>query len=120
MLTTGGDSFLFPKQDDPAVEAAQLRMASMMLDPKVQAKFNNAKGSLPVRADVDLGLADACMKKGLALLEHADQVVEPRDVFVSADTNGQLQDLISQYWNSPEISSEDFQARFAAIIDAAD
>ncbi len=64
LVTTGGDVIVFPKQGNPDVEAAQLRLASLLLSPAVQANFNNAKGSMPVRDDVDMSLADPCMLKG--------------------------------------------------------
>ena len=35
----------------------------------LQAKFNNAKGSLPMRLDVDTSAADACMQMGLDLIK---------------------------------------------------
>ncbi|HEU4987071.1 MAG TPA: carbohydrate ABC transporter substrate-binding protein, partial [Rhizobiaceae bacterium] len=119
-LTLGGDVFLFPKQDDPELEAAQLKMASMMVDPTVQAKFNNAKGSLPVRDDVDMAVADACMKKGLELLKNPDAPVKPRNALLSADADGQLQDVISQFWNNADMAAEDAQKQFADIISSAD
>jgi len=119
-LTLGGDVFLFPKQDDPELEAAQLKMASMMVDPTVQAKFNNAKGSLHVREDVDMAVADACMKKGLELLKDPDAPVKPRNALLSADADGQLQDVISQFWNNADMAAEDAQKQFADIISSAD
>ena len=42
------------RSDDPAVTAAQLKMASMMISKPVQVAFNLKKGSLPIRQDVDL------------------------------------------------------------------
>lgn len=119
-LTLGGDIFLFPKQSDPEVEAAQLKMASMMVNPSVQAKFNNAKGSLPVRDDVDMALADSCMKKGLELLKNPDAPIKPRNALMSADGDGQVQDVISQFWNNAGMSAADAQAQFAKIIENAD
>jgi glucose/mannose transport system substrate-binding protein len=119
-LTLGGDSFLFPKQDDPAVEAAQLKMASMMVNPVVQAKFNNAKGSLPIRDDVDLGVADACMKKGLELLKNPEAPVQPANALLSADADGQVQDVISQFWNNKSMTAEEAQKQFVEIIRNAD
>lgn len=119
-LTVGGDVFIFPKQKDKSVEAAQLKMASMMLNSSVQAKFNNAKGSLPIRADVDLSLADACMKKGLALLDDEDALFKHSEIYVNADTNGQLQDLVSTFWNSPGVSPEKAQELFVDIIKNAE
>jgi ABC-type glycerol-3-phosphate transport system substrate-binding protein len=54
VLDTGGDVFYFPKNADSAVTKAQLEMASMMVSKEVQVAFNLKKGSLPMRADVDL------------------------------------------------------------------
>jgi glucose/mannose transport system substrate-binding protein len=119
-LTLGGDVFLFPKSDDPELTKAQLEMASMMVDPTVQARFNNAKGSLPVRDDVDLSVADACMKKGLELLKNPEAPVKPRNALLNADADGQLQDVISQFWNDPEMKAEDAQKQFADIVANAD
>lgn len=118
-LTTDGDIFLFPKQDDPAVEAAQLKMASMMINPRVQALFNLAKGSLPVRADVDLSLADACMKKGLALLDDPETVITATNRFLTEDTSGQINDLVAEFSFNSSVSIEDAQERFATILENA-
>lgn len=119
-LTTDGDIFLFPKQDDPEVEAAQLEMASLMINPRVQALFNVAKGSLPVRADVDMSLADACMRKGLALLDNPDTVLTAFNRFVTEDTAGQVNDLIAEFSFNDALGVEEAQERFAGIIESAD
>ncbi len=116
ILTTGGDVFIFPKQSDPEVEAAQLRLASMLLDPETQVKFNTAKGSSPVRGDVDMTAADACMKKGLALLNDDANIALPKNAILSSDTDGRIQDLVSQFWNTPSMSVEDVQDQFADIL----
>ena len=44
-VRTGGDIFVFFKQNDPDVERAQLSLASLMVNPRTQALFNTAKGS---------------------------------------------------------------------------
>ncbi len=119
-LTTGGDVFLFPKQDDPDVEQAQLKLASMMVNPRVQALFNNAKGSLPVRDDVDLSLADSCMQAGLELLANPDTVVGDPNLWLTADTDGQIRDLFAEFWANEGLSVDDAQAQFASIIEAAE
>ncbi len=69
VLNTGGDVFYFPKNKDPAVTAAQKKMAATLVTKEVQVAFNLKKGSLPMRADVDLAAANDCMKKGLAILD---------------------------------------------------
>ncbi|MGF1624945.1 MAG: ABC transporter substrate-binding protein [Alphaproteobacteria bacterium] len=118
-LDTGGDIFLFPKQDDPEVEAAQLRLASLMISPRVQTLFNLAKGSLPVRGDVDLSLADDCMMRGLELLADADNVVPAMNNFFTEDTTGQFNDLWAEFSFNRDLSIEEAQERLAEIIETA-
>jgi glucose/mannose transport system substrate-binding protein len=119
VISTGGDAFYFPKIDDPEIEAAQLQLASLMLSKEVQVAFNLKKGSLPVRGDVDLEAANDCMKKGLAIL--ADGAILPDgNQTLSPDTQGQIEDLMTEFWSSEDISAADAQARYAAIIASAD
>ncbi len=118
-LDTGGDIFLFPKQDDPEVEAAQLELASLMISPRVQALFNLAKGSLPVRADVDLELADDCMKLGLEILSDPNNVVPAQNNFFTEDTAGQLDDLWAEFSFNRDLSIEEAQERLAQILEDA-
>lgn len=119
VIATGGDAFYFPKNDDPEITAAQLRMASQMISKEVQVAFNLKKGSLPIRGDVDLSAANDCMKKGLKIL--ADGNILPDGVNVlSADTAGQIQDLMVEFWNDKNITPADAQERYVAIIADAD
>jgi glucose/mannose transport system substrate-binding protein len=119
-LDTGGDIFLFPKQEDAAVEAAQLKMASMMVNPQVQALFNNAKGSLPVRDDVDMSLADDCMKAGLEILKNPDSVIQGAGIYLTQDSIGQMDDLWAEAWANPDLTAEEIQQRFVDIIASAE
>ncbi|MFG5381137.1 ABC transporter substrate-binding protein [Yoonia sp. R2-816] len=119
ILDTAGDAFYFPKQDDPEIEAAQKEMAAMLLSPDVQVAFNLAKGSLPIRGDVDLSAANDCMKKGLEILAGGN-VLPSGDILLSPDTQGQVEDLMVEFWNDPSITAADAQARYAAIIADAD
>ena len=118
-LTTDGDIFLFPKQSDPEVEKAQLAMASMMVNPRVQVLFNLAKGSLPVRGDVEIDLADSCMLRGLELLEDPDTVITSTNRMLTEDTSGQLNDLIADLSFNPSVTIEEAQERFARILETA-
>lgn len=119
VIATGGDAFYFPKTGDEEITAAQKRMASMMISKEVQVAFNLKKGSLPIRGDVDLAAANDCMKKGLKIL--ADGNILPDGVNAwTADTAGQIGDLMVEFWNDKSISAADAQARYAAIIAAAD
>lgn len=120
VLDTAGDAFYFPNIDDADTTAAQLRMASMMMSKAVQVDFNLAKGSLPVRGDVDLEAANACMKKGLAILENPDNIMPSGDQNFSPDTTGQLEDLLVEFWNSPDMAVADAHEAWASIIEESD
>ena len=119
IIATGGDAFYFPKQDDPAIEAAQKELAKLMISKEVQVAFNLKKGSLPIRGDVDLSAANDCMKKGLAILAAGNVLPDGVNAF-SADTAGQMADLMVEFWNDTSITVEDAQARYVEIIATAD
>jgi len=100
-VALGGDVFVFPKNDDPKVKEVQLAMASMMVDPTVQAKFNNAKGSLPMRLDVDTSAADACMQMGLDLIQNPDAIMRESDDWNTPAFTSAWDDIISEFRNDP-------------------
>lgn len=107
-LSTGGDAFYFPKLNDPEKEAAQKRLAALLVSPPVQVAFNLKKGSLPIRGDVDLSAANDCMKKGLALLA-AGNIMPSGDQVWSPDVQKQNEDLMVEFWKSdmaPEVAHE--------------
>ncbi len=119
VLNTGGDVFYFPKSADPAVTEAQMLMASTLVTKEVQVAFNLKKGSLPMRADVDLSAANDCMKKGLAILDGSDAVF-PNDVqMIDRDSINQINDLFTEFFANPDMAPADAQAKFAEIIAAA-
>ncbi len=118
VIDTGGDAFYFPVNDDPEITAAQKELAALLISPEVQVSFNLAKGSLPVRGDIDMSTANGCMQKGLKIL--ADGGVLPSsDITFSQDTQLQLEDLQAQFWSS-DMSAADAQATYAKIIENAD
>lgn len=119
VLDTGGDAFYFPVIDDEETRAAQLEMAEMLVSPEVQVAFNLAKGSLPVRGDVDLSAANDCMQKGLAILASGEGILPSGDMALSQDSTIQVEDLMAEFWSS-DMSAADAQARYVDIIGSAD
>jgi len=103
-VSLGGDVFVFPKNSDPKVKDIQLKMASMMVNPKVQADFNNAKGSLPMRLDVDTSAADACMQMGLDLIKQPEAIMRESDDWNSPAFTNAWDDIISEFRNDPNYS----------------
>ena len=119
VLNTGGDVFFFPKSADPEVTKAQLAMASMMVTKEVQVAFNLKKGSLPMRADVDLSAANDCMKKGLAILDQGTKVFPNNTQMIDRDSVNQINDVMKEFFSDLTITPEVAQEQFAAIIEAA-
>lgn len=119
VLNTGGDVFYFPKNADPKIQAAQLQLASLLVTKEVQVAFNLKKGSLPMRADVDLSAANDCMKKGLEILDHPANpgVVFPNDIqMIDRDSLNQINDLFTEFMANPDMKAADAQAKFVDII----
>jgi len=113
-LSTGGDAFYFPKLDDPEKEAAQKRLAALLVSPDVQVAFNLKKGSLPIRGDVNLDAANDCMKKGLEILAGGN-IMPSGDQLWSPDVQTQLGDLQGEFWKS-DMSAEDAHAKYVEIL----
>jgi glucose/mannose transport system substrate-binding protein len=118
VLDTGGDAFYFPVNDDPEITAAQKELAALLISPEVQVSFNLAKGSLPVRGDIDMSSANGCMQKGLGILAEGG-VLPSADISFSQDTQLQIEDLMAQFW-SGDMSAADAQASYAQLIEDAD
>jgi glucose/mannose transport system substrate-binding protein len=57
------DSVVFFKQSDPDYVAGQTLLAHLIMSPQFQTVFNQAKGSIPARMDVDLSKGfNACQQ----------------------------------------------------------
>jgi glucose/mannose transport system substrate-binding protein len=116
VLNTGGDVFYFPKNKDPKVTEAQKKMAATLVTKEVQVAFNLKKGSLPMRADVDLGAANDCMKKGLEILDKSTAVF-PNDIqMIDRDSLNQINDVFTAFMADPKMAAADAQAKFVDII----
>jgi glucose/mannose transport system substrate-binding protein len=115
-ISTGGDAFYFPKTDDAEKEAAQKRLAALLVTPEVQVAFNLKKGSLPIRGDVDLAAANDCMKKGLSILAGGN-IVPSGDQNWTPDTVKQSEDLMVEFWKS-DMDPAAAQAKWVEILSA--
>lgn len=120
-LSGGGDSFYFPvlpAGTDPAVIQAQTDLAKILVSPEAQLAFNLKKGSMPIRTDIDLSKANACMQKALKLLDNG--LLPSGDFALSSDTQAQLQDLNIEFLGDKSISVDTYVDRYASIIASAD
>ena len=115
----GGDVFVFPVVDDPAQQAAQEELAELMLAPETQIAFNSKKGSVPVRLDVDVSSMDVCAQKGMAALQDPDRQIPSDNFLTTPDMYGALQDVITEYWNTPSMDVDTFVENYASAMEAA-
>jgi glucose/mannose transport system substrate-binding protein len=115
----GGDVFVFPKNKDPSAQSAQQKLSTLMLAPDTQIAFNMKKGSVPVRLDVDVSGMDSCAQKGVAALKDPAKQLPSTSYLISPDENGALNDVITQFLNTPSEKVDDFIAKFAAAVKTA-
>jgi glucose/mannose transport system substrate-binding protein len=116
----GGDVFVFPLLKDAEGRAAQAKLATLMFDPKIQIAFNIKKGSVPVRTDVDALGMDKCARIGVASLKDPQKQLPSASYLISPDENGALNDVITQYLNTPTETADEFVKKFATAVKAAD
>lgn len=114
-----GDVFVFPKTKDAADIEAQRLMATVMFDAKVQVDFNLKKGSVPMRPDVDVSAFDSCSQQALKLTADKALVVGSTDMYATADLTGALQDVYTSYWNSTDMTVDQFIDKIAEAMKSA-
>ncbi|MEY4749911.1 MAG: hypothetical protein RIQ60_2125 [Pseudomonadota bacterium] len=110
----GGDVFVFPKNKDAGAAPAQQKLAAMMYSKEGQVAFNNKKGSIPIRTDVDLTKVDGCASIGVKALKER-RLVESENQFLSPDGVGAFEDAISKFWNSDQSVDDALKAMAVAV-----
>jgi glucose/mannose transport system substrate-binding protein len=112
----GGDVFAFPKLKDPTQAKAQQLLARVLLEPDTQVMFAQKKGSIPVRLDVDTSSLDACGRKASGWIRDASAQVPANELLSPPALTGAIEDLISQYWNDPNMTADTFITRVANTL----
>ncbi|MCB8821805.1 ABC transporter substrate-binding protein [Microvirga rosea] len=115
-LVIGGDVFVFPATKDKAMLATQDKLAEILLDPATQIAFNNKKGSIPVRMDVDVSSMDVCAQKSHAVLSDPANQVEAMELLSTPNFSGAMQDAVTQFWNNPNMSADAFIEKITAAM----
>ena len=98
----GGDVFVFPKTSNAEAIKAQQLLATTFMQPATQVAFNNKKGSIPIRTDVDTSQMDPCAQAGMAALKDRSRHLAVPDMLMTPDMYGAVQDVISKFWNSSQ------------------
>lgn len=112
----GGDIFAFPKLKDLAAQKAQMELARLMVEPETQILFNQKKGSIPVRIDVDATKLDICAQKAMKLVADKSQQVASVEMLAPPSMNGALEDVYSQFWNTPSMTTDQFVEKVIGVL----
>jgi glucose/mannose transport system substrate-binding protein len=110
----GGDVFVFPKQKSADSAAAQKKLAELMISPEGQVAFNNKKGSIPIRTDVDTSKMDVCAQMGVQAVKEG-RLLQGTNELLSPDAVGAFEDAISKYWNSNQSADDAIKAMATAL-----
>lgn len=95
-------------------------MAHVMLEPDVQIAFNKKKGSIPALLDVPGDSFDVCAQKAMATLQDKKTHLVSTGLFgVPSAVSGAIDDSISNFWNSADMSPEQGQEEFRQAISYA-
>ncbi len=117
------DSFAMFKVKGEANLQAQRDMAAAIMSPAVQESFNLEKGSIPVRKGVNLSRYDDCAKASAQDFAEAGKsnTLLPsiaHGMAVSAAVEGAMKDVVSQFWNSDQITPAQAMDRLVSAAKA--
>ena len=118
------DSVVFFKQNDPDYQEGQKLLASLILSPDFQKVFNITKGSIPARLDVDLTDGfNVCQQDSQAALKasiEGDTLVRSmaHNMTVLQKYRGAMMDTITEFVNTPEMTSEEAANIMADAVEA--
>ncbi|MET0350504.1 MAG: ABC transporter substrate-binding protein [Rhizobacter sp.] len=110
-----GDAFVFPKTTDAAAIKSQQLLATVMTSPTTQVAFNNKKGSIPIRTDVDAKAMDICAQQGIAAMKDTARQLPNSEMLVAPDITGALQDVVTKFWNTNQSVDDAVKAVGAAV-----
>ena len=118
------DSVVFFKQKDPDYVEGQKLLAHLIMSPKFQTVFNQAKGSIPARLDVDLSSGfNPCQQLSQKALQAsiADGTLVrsmAHNMTVLQKYRGAMLDTITSFVNNPKMTPEEAANAMADAVEA--
>lgn len=118
------DSVIFFKQKEQDLIDGQALLATLIMSPEFQTIFNQAKGSIPARMDVDLSQGfTACQQlsqKDLAASVEAGTLVlsMAHNMAVPQKFRGVMLEVITEFVNTPGMSSQDAAKQLADAVES--
>jgi glucose/mannose transport system substrate-binding protein len=117
------DSVVFFKQKDPDYVAGQTLLAHLIMSPNFQTVFNQAKGSIPARLDVDLKDFNPCQQQSQKDLQAsiADGMLVrsmAHNMTILQKYRGAIMEVITSFVNTPDMSAKDAANAMADAVEA--
>jgi glucose/mannose transport system substrate-binding protein len=117
------DSVVFFKQKDPDYVAGQTLLAQLIMSPKFQTVFNEAKGSIPARLDIDLKDFNPCQQQSRKALQASiagGTLVRSmaHNMTILQKYRGAILDTITAFVNNPKTTPEEAANAMADAVDA--
>ena len=118
------DLVVFFKQSDPDYVAGQTLLAHLIMTPKFQTVFNQAKGSIPARMDVDLSTGfNPCQQLSQKALQAsiADGTLVrsmAHNMTVLQKYRGAMMDTITSFVNNPKMTPKEAADAMADAVEA--
>ena len=113
------DSFILFNQKDKSAKEAQAALAQTIMEPEFQEVFNINKGSIPARLNMARDNFDSCATSSMDQFvssSTSDQLVPSvaHGMAVYSAISGAMTDVVTEYFNSDDISAQDAAKKFAA------
>ncbi|MBV9674455.1 MAG: carbohydrate ABC transporter substrate-binding protein [Verrucomicrobia bacterium] len=118
------DSVVFFKQKDPDYLAGSKLLAHLIMTKDFQTIFNQAKGSIPARLDVDLSQGfTPCQQKSQRDLEASTKAGTlvlsfAHNMTILQKYRGAAMEVITEFVNTPKMAAADAAKQMADAVDA--
>lgn len=118
------DSLAMFEQRDNSNQAAQMKMAELVLSPEFQDVFNMNKGSIPVRLDQDMSGFDSCAQASMATFKETSASGSglvpsmAHGMSTTSSVQGAIYDVVTNFFNS-DMSADEAVTRLARTVRAA-
>lgn len=118
------DSVVFFTQKDPDYVSGQQLLAKTILSPEFQTAFNQAKGSIPARMDVDLSSGfNPCQQlsqKDLQASIDGGTLVRSmaHNMTIPQKYRGAIMDTVTEFVNTPAMTPEQAAAAIGDAVEA--
>jgi len=117
------DSVVFFKQSDPDYVEGQKLLAHLIMSPKFQTVFNQAKGSIPARLDIDLKDFNPCQQQSKEALQASIKdgtLVRSmaHNMTILQKYRGAILDTITSFVNNPKMTPEEAANAMADAVEA--